>query len=113
MSSYFAGALFGFGVPRRHSCQEGTAKSAALALRRRLAQTPPATLLELLRQIFFVQRASNGELRVNDVGDVKVSRLTKQFEGFVPLEAVILHQPVDHVGAGEPQGVDQRSCAAD
>src|SRR5207253_4871708 len=79
----------------------GTARSAALAPRRRLAQTPPATRLELLRQIFFVQRASDRELRVNDVGDVKVSRLTKQFDGFVPLEAIVLHQPVYHLGAGE------------
>src|ERR1700751_3217049 len=80
---------------------------------RRLAQTPPPTRLELLWQIFFVQRASHGELRVDYVGDVNVSRLTKQFDSFVPLEAIVLREPVDHVGAGEPQGVDQRPRAAD
>src|SRR5215471_12712152 len=82
------------------------------APRRRLAEASPPQL-ELLRQIFFVQRASHGELRIDDVGNVKVSRLTKQFDSFVPLEAIVLHQPVDHVSAGEPQGVDQRPRAAD
>src|SRR6266478_8534319 len=67
----------------------------------------------LLRQIFLVQCAGHGELRVDDVSDIKVSRLTKQFDCVVPLTAVIIDQPVDHVHAGKPQGVDQRPRAAD
>src|SRR5882762_4690704 len=67
----------------------------------------------LLRQIFLVQCAGHGELRVDHVGDIKVSRLTKQFDGVVLLEAIVSRKPGDHVCAGEAQGVDQRSRAAD
>src|SRR5205823_9851107 len=37
----------------------------------------------LLWQIFLVQRAGNGELRVDDVGDIKMRRLTKQLNSLV------------------------------
>src|SRR6185437_8508321 len=43
----------------------------------------------LLRQIFLVQRAGHGELRVDHVGDVEMSRLTKQLDGIVLLEAIV------------------------
>src|SRR5438034_6739420 len=71
---------------------------------RRRPQGAAAGAAVLLRQIFLVQCAGHGELRVDHVGDIKVSRLTKQFDGIVLLEAIVSREPGDHVGAGEAQG---------
>src|SRR6516225_11277078 len=79
-----------------------------------MREIAPAIIQQgLFRQLLLVQRAGHRELRVNNVGDIEVSGLTKQLDRLVLLKAVIADQPVDHVHTGEPQGIDQRSRAAD
>src|SRR5437868_5970613 len=66
-----------------------------------------------LRQVSLVQRAGHRVLRVDDVGDLDLGGLAKNVDRVVPVVTVVLHQPVDHVGAGEPEGVHQGPRAAD
>src|SRR3984893_8892326 len=66
-----------------------------------------------LRQVFIAQSAGHGILGIDDIGHVNVGRLSEQFDRVVPVETVVLHQPIDHRGAGKAQRVDQGPSAAD
>src|SRR5207244_1637327 len=65
-------------VPFSKFSQTECSRPNRFGQRRRLAGAAAGAAV-LLRQIFLVQCAGHGELRVDHVGDIKVSRLTKQF----------------------------------